>query len=415
MKLFFSAGEPSGDVHAAALMYRMRERLPESQFVGVGGQNMRRAGCELLADLAQIGVMWIWGVIRNFLTYWRLLNEIKEYFAREKIDVVILIDYPGFNWHVAKLAKKQGIPVLFFIPPQIWSWARWRAKTMKRVVDLVLAPIEFEQRWFEQQGIESVFIGHPFFEEIADKESDKVFLDAFYKKYGNGPVLTLLPGSRNKEVSANLDDIILTIEYVKSMHPNIQPVFAAFNQSQAAFINERLRELGVLIPIFVGRTTELIRAADCCMAVSGSVSLELLACNKPTVVYYKVGKLALLIQRYFRRTRYITLVNLMAIDLERNTTTDSTPAFYPESVFPIPPEPSDEDRDRMMFPEFLTAVDKSKEAAAYITFWLSNHEAMALQKRRLAALLREVDKIESPIDHAINAIVELIDNSGSET
>ncbi|MDR1484034.1 MAG: lipid-A-disaccharide synthase [Planctomycetaceae bacterium] len=410
MKLFFSAGDPSGDIHAAALMARLHDRQPDLQFVGFGGANMQLAGCELLADLTRYAVMWLTQAIAQYFNFKKLLQDAKEYFLREKVDAVILVDYPGFNWHVAKLAKECGIPVFYFMPPQIWSWASWRVRKMKRYVDWVLTPLDFEQRWFEQHGIASIFIGHPFFEETANKESDTVFLEAFYKKYGDAPILTLLLGSRNQEVTANLDDFILAVEYVKEILPDIRPIFAAYNQTHATIIHTRLTDLDINIPIVVGRTTELIRAADCCLAVSGSVTLELLACNKPTVVYYKVGKIPLLIQRFFRRTRYITLVNLLAIDLQRDINSTQTPVFYNNSKLLIPKEPSDKDRDLMLFPEFLTARDRSKDAAAYLAYWLTDQNAMALQKRRLAALLREVDKVESPLNNAADTILDLLIN-----
>jgi lipid-A-disaccharide synthase len=411
MRLFFSAGDPSGDIHAAALMTKLSEQCPEIQFVGFGGENMQRAGCELLADLTKYAVMWLAQAIAQYFKFRKLLQEARKYLLQEKIDAVILVDYPGFNWHVAKLAKEYGIPVFYFMPPQIWSWASWRINKMKRLVDVVLTPLQFEQRWFEQHGMTSVFIGHPFFEEMVNKESDTAFLEAFYKKYGDAPILTLLLGSRTQEVTANLDDFILAVEYVKEIQPNIHPIFAAYNQTHAEKIHERLVNLDLTIPIAVGRTTELIRAADCCLAVSGSVSLELLACNKPTVVYYKVGKIPLMIQRFFRRTRYITLVNLLAIDMQRDINSNQSPIFYNESEFPIPPEPSEKDRDSMLFPEFLTAVDRSKDAAAYLAYWLTNQNSMAIQKRRLAALLREVDKVESPLNRAASVILELIQRS----
>jgi lipid-A-disaccharide synthase len=410
MKLFFSAGDPSGDIHAAALMAKLREQQPDIEFVGFGGEQMLNASCELLADLTQYAVMWLSQAITQYFKFKKLLQTAKDYFLREQIDAVILVDYPGFNWHVAKLAKEYGIPVFYFMPPQIWSWASWRIHKMKRWVDYVLTPLEFEQRWFEQHNINSFYIGHPFFEETAHKESDPAFLDAFYKKYGNSPILTLLLGSRNQEVTANLDDFILTVEYVKEIIQDIQPVFAAYNQTHANIIHRRLTELNLTIPITVGRTTELIRAADCCLAVSGSVSLELLAYNKPTIIYYKVGKIPLLIQRFFRHTKYITLVNLLAIDLQHGINATQNSVFYKKSILPIPKEPSEKDRNSMMFPEFLTAKNRSKDAAAYLTYWLTNQNAMATQKRRLTALLREVDKIESPLNNAANTILELVNS-----
>lgn len=409
MKLFFSAGDPSGDIHAAALIERIRQHAPETKFVGFGGPNMQNAGCQLLTDLTKMAIMWFLQAITHYFKFRRLLKEAKKYFQNERPDAVIVVDYPGFNWHVARAAKEQGIPVYYFMPPQIWSWAQWRIKKMKKYVDGILCPLPFEQRWFEQHGCSSVYIGHPFFEEIRNKKSDAAFIESFYVQYGDGPILTLLPGSRNQEVKANLDDMLLATEYVRSVRPEIRPVFAAFNMIHAEYIQERLMELEIpSIPIFVGKTAELIRAADCCLAVSGSVSLELLACNKPTVIYYRVGSIPLLIQRFFRRTRYITLVNLLSVDRQRNESTGATPVFYEDTVEVIPAEPSLADRDRMLFPEFLTSKDRSRDAAAYLIHWLSDPTRLASQKRRLETLLYNVDRIESPLDRAAIALLEAL-------
>lgn len=408
MKLFFSVGEPSGDQHASALIEKIRQHAPETEFVGFGGPKMRQAGCNLLADLTQMAIMWFLQVVSHYMKFRELLKEAERYFDTEKVDAVVLVDYPGFNWHVAKAAKQRGIPVYYFMPPQIWGWAQWRIKKMKKWVDGILCPLPFEQRWFEQHGMDTVYIGHPFFEEIRNRQSDPVFLEKFYSKYGKGPVLTLLPGSRNQEVKKNLDEILLAVEYVRSAQPDVQPVFAAFNEHQAESIQQRLGELELSIPIYVGRTPELIRAADCCLAVSGSVSLELLACNKPTVIYYRVGTIPFLIQRFFRRIRYFTLVNMLEADRYRNDETGWTPVFYDDSIRIIPAEPSAEDRDRMLFPEFLASKDRSREVAAYLIHWLSNPTHLASIKRRLASLLRNIDRIESPLDRAAQTLLDAL-------
>jgi lipid-A-disaccharide synthase len=154
------------------------------------------------------------------------------------------------------------------------------------------------------------------------------------------------------------------------------------------------------IPVYAGRTTELIRAADCCLAVSGSVSLELLACNKPSVIYYRVSGLELFIQRFFRRTRYITLVNLLGVCKQREPS-----VFYEDSIKIIPEEPSMVDRSRMIFPEFLTSTDRSADMADCLVRWLSQPQLLAAQKQRLDLLLREVDIVESPLELATKVLL----------
>ena len=402
MKFFFSAGEPSGDIHAAALIETIKKLASNAEFVGLGGPKMEQAGCRLVADMTQFAVMWLWQAVKRYFQFRQLLDAAKQVLIFENVDAVVLVDYPSFNWHIAKAAQDLDIPVVYFMPPQVWAWAQHRVHKMRRLVDLVLCALPFEWQWFKQHGCETAFIGHPFFEEIRKKQSDPEFLEKFYAQYGNAPVLTLLAGSRDQEVRANLNDMLSTVRRVQDKFPGVQPVFAAFNHKHAAMIQKRLAARKMSVPVFVNRTTELIRAADCCLAVSGSVSLELLACNKPTVICYRVGWWGLQIQRFFRRTRYITLVNLLGLSNRRGQS-----VFYEDSVRVIPKEPSLTDRNLMLFPEFLSSTDRSVEMAAWLTYWLSKPELLAAHKQRLDTLLREVDTVESPLELAAKALVRV--------
>ena len=402
MKFFFSAGEPSGDVHAAALIETIKRHAPDSEFVGLGGPKMEQAGCRLVADMTQFAVMWLWEVIKRYFQFRKLLADAKHVLLFENVDVVVLVDYPSFNWHIAKAARELELPVVYFMPPQVWAWAQHRVKKMRRLVDIVLCSLPFEWQWFTRHGCETLFIGHPFFEEVRKKRSDPEFLERFYAQYGNAPIVTILVGSRIQEIRANINDLLSTVKRVQYELPHVQPVFAAFNDEHAVMIQERLTAQKMSMPIFVGQTTELIRAADCCLAVSGSVSLELLACNKPSVIYYRVGWLPLLIQRFFRRTRYITLVNLLGASNHWRQS-----IFYDDSVWIIPNEPSAADRSQMLFPEFLTSSDRSAEMAAWLIHWLETPGLLAAQKHRLDALLREVDTVESPLELAAKALLRV--------
>jgi lipid-A-disaccharide synthase len=264
--------------------------------------------------------------------------------------------------------------------------------------------LPFEWKWFRQHGCKTLFIGHPFFEEVRAKQSDPDFLEKFYAQHGHTPILTILAGSRNQEIHANLDDMLSAVKRVQYEVPNVQPIFAAFSHEHATMIQDRLAVHNMSIPVFTGRTTELIRAADCCLAVSGSVSLELLACNKPSVIYYRVGFLGLSIQRFFRRTRYITLVNLLGMHQLGQS------IFYADSVVVIPKEPNAAERNRMLFPEFLTSTDRSAEMAAYLVSWLSQPKSLAVQKQRLEAVLRATDTIESPLELAAEVLLETFES-----
>src|SRR5688500_2980528 len=147
MRLFFSVGEPSGDLHGANLIRDLKARRPDLECVGYGGPRMQAAGCHLHFDLTSLAVMWIGRVLLNLRTFFRLRDQAKAYFDRERPDAVVLIDFPGFNWHIAAAAKERGIPVFYYGVPQLWAWAPWRVKKMRRTVDHALCKLPFEETW----------------------------------------------------------------------------------------------------------------------------------------------------------------------------------------------------------------------------------------------------------------------------
>lgn len=407
-RIFFSAGEPSGDLHAAELITVLRERYPDTECVGLGGAEMAKAGCILHSDLTELAIMWFGRAMLNLHKFYKLAKDAERFFATEQVDAVVLVDYPGFNWHIAKRAKKYGIPVFYFMPPQIWSWARWRVKKMRRLIDHVLCSLPFEERWFRSKGCNVHWIGHPFFEEVKNRQLDENFLAELEKTTEGRPILTLLPGSRNQEVHVNFTDFLATVDKIRENVPDVQPVVAAFKEKQADWIREKIADRKDSILVFVKRTPELIKAAKCCLAVSGSVSLELLANRKPSVIYYRIGYFPYFVQRFFRRTRFITLVNILSAD-EKACEENVDPLeriFFPDSLRMIPVGVPEEDRARMLYPEFLCWNDVSAQAAEPLIEWLQNPESLEARERDLKRLLDIEYQGGSPINNAVEVIAK---------
>jgi lipid-A-disaccharide synthase len=336
MRIFFSAGEPSGDMHGANLIRQLRARDPGVEAVGYGGPEMASAGCELHADLTALAVMWILRVLVNIHKFLHLVSRADRYFRHHRPDAVVLIDYPGFNWWIARRAKAHGIPVFYYAPPQIWAWATWRIKKMRRFVDHVLCSLPFEARWFSEQGCRSTFVGHPYFDEVRRQQFDQKFLEA--QRQQPGRLVTLLPGSRTQEVTENLAAMLKAAERIHAAAPDTRFAIAAFKSHQARIARELVVKGELPVEIHVRRTPELIRAAECCLAVSGSVSLELLYQTKPTVILYTVGRFAYWLQGKFRRVKYITLVNLLTAS-----------ELFPAKVRPYDQESPDD--VKVLFPE----------------------------------------------------------------
>ena len=173
---FISAGDPSGDAHAARLVEALERRFPNARFAGYAGPKTAATSCDVRVDLTQFAVMWIGRAVANLPNFLRILKNADKIFRDERPDAVILVDFPGFNWKIAKKAKAAGVPVVYFMPPQIWGWAQWRVKKMRRLTDFVLSCFAFEDAWFRENGVRSTLIGHPFFESTRNPQLDAAFL-----------------------------------------------------------------------------------------------------------------------------------------------------------------------------------------------------------------------------------------------
>lgn len=411
MRIFVSAGEPSGDHHAALLVRAIRSQRPDVACVGLGGPCMAAEGCELVADMTQLAVMWFLRVLLNIHRFVDLARRAERSFLDARPDVCVMVDFPGFHWWLAWRAKRHGIPVVFYCPPQIWAWASWRKKKMRRLVDHVLSVLPFEHDWFMAQGIESTLVGHPFFDDMPNRESpsasgphardrgflaadhaqeatgvsrrDAARLDASAAPVASAPLVLLLPGSRGQEIEGNLASILRAAAVVKDSVPGARFVVGALHERHAARAREVLGamqgELGGLdVAIEAGRTRSLIAEACAAIAVSGSVSLELLAAHVPTVIVYRISGLAYVVQSWFRQARFITLVNLLA---SRAPIGPTRPVLWPPAGVPLAdPE--------MAFPEYLSVADPAHTAATHVIEWLTDSRA----RDRVVARLEEISR-----------------------
>ncbi len=358
MRVFMSAGEPSGDLHGANLIRAIRARDPAAEIVGFGGEKMAAAGQAALYPLANHSVMWIADVVKQIFHFKKLLEQGHEYLKVHRPDVVVVIDYPGFHWKLAERAKAEGIPVVYFVPPQIWAWLQHRVKKMKRLMTHVLSALPFEHEWLARRGVPSTYIGHPYFDELAGQKLDADFMAAERAKPGR--VVGLLPGSRNGEVRKNATEMLRAARKIHAAVPDTRFLVAAFNESQATAVRELIAVWGISAAVHVGRTPEIIELAACCVSVSGSVSLELMWRRTPAAIVYRVSRLEMRIGRFVKKVPFITLVNLLA--------------------------------GEELYPEFLTDRDPSSRVAARVANWLTHPEQLAAVRAKLAKLCDDVAK-----------------------
>ncbi len=363
MRLFISAGEPSGDVHAANLIRAIRARRPDVEVVGFGGPHMTEAGARLIYPLVDLAVMWFLRVLLNIRTFFKLADQAGDYFVKERPDAVVLIDYPGFHWHIAKRAKAAGIPVIYYVPPQLWAWAGWRIEKVKRTVDEVLCSLPFEPDWYRARGYQHAsYVGHPFFDEQGDRPIDGAFLAE--QRSDDRPLVALLPGSRTQELTRNLPIMLRAAGRLAATHRDVRFAVACLHERHRTLAREILSSAdvaGLDLTVHAARTPELIRSATVAWAVSGSVGLELMLEALPTVVLYKIRPFDLWVARHFIKAKYISLVNLLA--------------------------------DAEVFPEYLTPVDVSAELAGWADRWLSRPE---LREEAVRALVELRDRVARP-------------------
>ncbi|MAI30645.1 MAG: lipid-A-disaccharide synthase [Planctomycetaceae bacterium TMED240] len=313
--IFFSVGEPSGDQHAARMVSQILALDSTIQLRGFGGQAMRDAGCHLDRDLTQHAVVGLIEVIPKLRQFFRFADEAEEIFRQGNVDAVVLVDFPGFNWHIAKRAKKYGIPVYYYCPPQLWAWGGWRIHKMKRSVDHVLAVLPVEKDYFERRGIPTTFVGHPFFDAVACQPLDHQLLGRFRDTSLRGEhLVAVLPGSREHEVHSNWPLMLEAIRRLHRVNPRTRFLVAAYRDRQCLWCRDQMTEDDQELPIefFVDRTSEVVEAARCAMMVSGSVSLELMARRTPAAVVYRVGRVLHTVGKHVLRLDSITLPNLMS-------------------------------------------------------------------------------------------------------
>jgi len=356
MHVFISAGEPSGDLHGANLASALRKLDPSVRLTGLGGGRMRSAGVDLLYPLAEHAILGFVAVLRVIPAMADLLDRVTSHWDRHRPDAVVLIDYPGFHWWVAARAKEMGIPVVSFVPPQIWGWASHRVSRVRKTFDHVLCALPFEEQWFQSRGVSARYIGHPYFDELACQRLDRDFIND--QKCRPGRIVALLPGSRSNEVRHCFATLAGTAKYLLDQGCDARFLFACFKRQHADWIDSRLRSLGLPAEVHVDRTPEVIAAAEACIAVSGSVSLELLYHTKPTVVIYRTTPIYRVIVGWCQNVPFISLVNLLA--------------------------------GRELYPEFLLDHDEAEATGRHVVRWLRDPGELQRLAAELAALRAEV-------------------------
>jgi lipid-A-disaccharide synthase len=295
MKLYFIAGEDSGDLHTKNLIKALQKQNPSIRTRGVGGELMKQVGTELVAHIKDINFMGFWEVIRNLKTIRQLFKTVKADIEAWQPDAVILIDYPGFNLRMAKYLNKKGIRVIYYISPQVWAWKKGRVKTIRRFVDQMMVILPFEKDFYQNEGVEVDFVGHPLLDEIENNPNPEA------KK----PIIALLPGSRKQEIRRMLPVMLEVIPHF----PNYQFVVAGAPSQTADFYENMIGDTPV--ELIMNQTYDVLTRARFALVTSGTATLETALFDVPQVVCYKGSALSYHIGKRLVKIKYISLVNLI--------------------------------------------------------------------------------------------------------
>jgi lipid-A-disaccharide synthase len=308
--VMMSCGEASGDLYAGALALELQRLAPGVRIVGVGGEKMHEAGAELVADYRGLSVTGIVEVLSILPRSLRVLKQMRERMVRDRPDVIVLIDFPDFNFRLAAAAHELGIPIVYYVGPQIWAWRPGRIKVIKQLVAKVLVIFPFEQQLYEQAGVPVEFVGHPLPALIHVTESrDRVLAGAGLDPAA--PTIALLPGSRPNEVRAILPILVEAASLIRGRVPNAQFVIArAPKLSDQMF--EAFSRVTAPSAMIAGRADDVLNASDVVITASGTATVQAALHGKPMVIVYRLAPLTYKVGRPFVKVDTFGMVNLLA-------------------------------------------------------------------------------------------------------
>ena len=313
--IMLSAGEASGDLHGATLCRALRELAPGARLVGMGGARMAEAGMEVVADPTGHAVVGMSEAVGRIPGLYRAYRALVRRIYEERPGALVLIDFPEFNLRLARQARRAGVPVVYFIPPQLWAWRRGRIRQMARRVTRVLAVFPFEQALYEEAHVGVDFVGHP----LLDVLPLHLTRDDARRRLGLDPaasVVGLLPGSRREEVARLLPPMLEAARRLAAVDPRRRFLIGAAPTVDRAQVTALLAAAaeadGPRVEIVEGLTHELMAGSDVVLIASGTATLEAALLGAPMVVCYRVSRLTETVARMLARVSWISLPNIVA-------------------------------------------------------------------------------------------------------
>ena len=375
-KLFVLAGEVSGDMHAAGAIAELLKVRADVKVFGIGGQKLRALGANLLYDTSQMSIMGFFDVLKHTGFLRRVIRDLKAAVRREKPLAAFLVDYPGMNLHMALFFHELGIPVIYYISPQVWAWKEGRVKAIRRNIDRLLVIFDFEVEFYRRHGINAEFVGHPVIEQLAELSLPS--RDSFLQQYNlasDSRLIGLLPGSRSQEIAHIFPEMLKAARLLSKEYR------AVFLFGRAPHLNDSIYQALSHysdLSIISCSAYEVMQFSDIALVTSGTATLESLCFGLPMIVVYKTGMLNYMIGRLVVKLKNISLANIVAKGL------GSSERAVPELI-------QHEANGVEMYRHARTILDNPEAAAAMRKELLAarNTLASASPSKRIAGILQE--------------------------
>lgn len=365
------AGEESGDFHAAKMVRELLAAHPNLKISGIGGKHMQAAGVDLVSDLARYAVTGVSEVIRHLYVLKKAFSAIKTHLVTTKPDLLILVDYPGFNLRLAKFAKLTlGLHIIYYISPQIWAWKANRINTIRTCIDTMAVILPFEKPLYQNAGVSVSFVGHPLVDKLPDNESIN-HIRARLQLPLDKKIVAMLPGSRRNEVEKHMPILAKTALNLARTVKDIHFVIPIAGTLEPDTIRAYFSNSSVSITFIPGQALDVIGSADCVVVASGTASLECALLIKPMCIIYKASLLTYIAAMKLIKVKYLGLCNLL--------------------------------QNRMIVPELLQYDCNTTELTLMIKELLTNQETIDGMKRQLLQLKRSLSAEEA--DHSIATLV----------
>ena len=310
-KIFVVAGEVSGDIHAASLIKQLKSMNPSLTFMGLGGQNMQEEGVELFFDLTKLAVVGFTEVLRYLFLFRKIFYDFINRAEREKPDMIILVDNPGFNLRLAKELKKRGFKIIYYISPQIWAWGEKRIDTIRETVDKMIVLFDFEKDIYRKKNIDVEFVGHP----LLDRANQTLTKEEFVKTLSikdKSPIISLLPGSRNNEIKKILPIMLNSAKLIHKEFPNSQFLILISSNVDTDTYHNLIKKYHLPIKLVDKQHYNAIANSDLALVASGTATLEAAIFNIPMIIVYKVTFLTWAYAKGVIKIPYIGLVNIVS-------------------------------------------------------------------------------------------------------